>query len=82
MSKPNLIQIGSRILNLNAVRYIDIDGPQIVNVYIYEQDQPLQFIEAEAGALLAILKGGYVHQIEVSPSVEAFKAMLELDQNP
>jgi hypothetical protein len=60
----------------DAVRYLEIDGPEVISVYIYEQDQPLQFVEAEAGALMAILDTGYVFKIGVGPAVEAFKAMV------
>ena len=63
MTAQKLVQIGSRILNLDAVRYIEVDSPNLVNVYLTEGTE-LQYIEAEAHALLAIL-AGYAKKIDV-----------------
>jgi hypothetical protein len=63
MPKPNLVQIGNRILNINAIRYIEIEGPQIVNVHLFEEERPLQFIDAEGDALMAALNTGYVYRV-------------------
>jgi len=61
MSRPVLIHVGDRILNLDAVRYVEIEGPHLVNVYITDRKEPLQFTEEDARTLLEILNGGYVH---------------------
>jgi hypothetical protein len=60
MLKPSLIYIGDRVLNLEAVRYIEIEGPHLVNVYITDRKEPLQFTEEDAHALVDILNNGYV----------------------
>ena len=59
--KPVLIRVGNRILNLDAVRYVEIEGPHLVNVYIAGRKEPLQFTEEDARTFLLILDGGYVH---------------------
>ncbi len=64
MNRPSLIQIGNRILNLNAVQYLETDGPQIVRVHLSE-GQELEFIEAEAEALMAVLRSGYLLEIKI-----------------
>ncbi|MGA2183414.1 MAG: hypothetical protein ABSH47_10325 [Bryobacteraceae bacterium] len=61
MLRPSLIHVGDRVLNLEAVRYIEIEGPHLVNVYITERKEPLQFTEQDARTLVEILNGGYVH---------------------
>ena len=61
MAKPVLIHVGDRILNLDAVRYVEIEGPHLVNVYITDRKEPLQFTEEDARTLLQILDGGYVY---------------------
>jgi len=61
MTRPFLIHVGDRILNLNAVRYVEIEGPHLVNVYISDRKEPLQFTEEDALKLLEILNEGYVH---------------------
>ena len=65
MPVQKLIQIGSRILNLDAVRYMEINGSNLVNVHLTE-GQELQYIDLEAQALLAVLDAGYVKKIGVS----------------
>ena len=72
MLKPTLIRVGSRILNLDAVRYMEVEGvtgkesdsPTIINVHL-RQDWTIQFTEREAEALLAILKDGYMRHINI-----------------
>jgi hypothetical protein len=61
MVRPSLIHVGDRVLNLEAVRYIEIEGPHLVNVYIADRHEPLQFTEQDAHALIEILNEGYVH---------------------
>jgi len=61
IARPVLIRVGDRILNLDAVRYVEIEGPHLVNVYITDRKEPLQFTEEDARTLLQILDGGYVH---------------------
>jgi hypothetical protein len=75
MSKPSLIQIGNRIVNLDAVRYMEIDGPNIVNVYLPD-DVTLQFIKADAHALLAVLNDGYVRKIECREQGSKFEELV------
>lgn len=65
--KPQLIRIGTRILNLEMVEYIDIEGPDLVNVHLASQEV-LQYIEEEAHALVAILDSGYA--IQIHPKTE------------
>lgn len=60
MLRPSLILVGDRVLNLEAVRYIEIEGPHLVNVYITDRKEPLQFTEEDAHALVEILNSGYV----------------------
>jgi hypothetical protein len=71
MSKPSLIQIGTRILNIAAIRYIELDGAKSANVYISEMDAPLQFVEDEYNALMAVLATGYVNKLEIGKSAES-----------
>jgi hypothetical protein len=61
MLRPSFIHVGDRVLNLEAVRYIEIEGPHLVNVYITDRKEPLQFTEQDAHALVEILNAGYVH---------------------
>jgi hypothetical protein len=61
MLRPSLIHVGDRVLNLEAVRYIEIEGPHLVNVYITDRKEPLQFTEQDAQALVEIMNDGYVH---------------------
>jgi hypothetical protein len=83
MLKPNLIQIGNRILNINAIRYLEIDGPQVVNVHVYEEALPLQFVEAEADALLAVLDTGYVCKVDPAMSHQRFEELIRgIDKEP
>lgn len=67
VAKPSLIKIGNRILNLNAVKYVEL-GPGVVNVYFVDHPAsgPLQFTGLEAQAFLALLGPGYMTEIEVS----------------
>jgi hypothetical protein len=60
MDRPSLIHVGDRVLNLDAVRYIEIEGPHLVNVYITDRKEPLQFTEDDAHALVEMLNCGYV----------------------
>jgi hypothetical protein len=61
MLRPSLIHVGDRVLNLEAVRYIEIESPHLVNVYITGRKEPLQFTEQDAHTLVDILNDGYVH---------------------
>jgi hypothetical protein len=61
MLRPSLIHVGDRVLNLKAVRYIEIEGAHLVNVYITDRKEPLQFTEGDARGLIEILNSGYVH---------------------
>jgi len=70
MPKPCLIQIGNRILNVNAIRHIDIEG-RILNVYVSEEERPLQFMEAEGDALLAVLETGYLVKLNLPATATA-----------
>jgi hypothetical protein len=72
MTRPVLIRVGDRILNLDAIRYVEIEGPHLVNVYITDRKEPLQFTEEDAGTLLRILGEGYVHPpgLPVTPAEE------------
>jgi hypothetical protein len=66
VAKPSLIKIGNRILNLNAVKYVEL-GPGVVNVYFVDDAASgLQFAGNEAVAFLALLGPGYMTEIEVS----------------
>jgi hypothetical protein len=76
MEKPILIQIGNRILNIHAIRYLEIDGPQAVYVHVYEEALPLQFIEGEAEALLAALDSGYVCKVDPAMSHQRFEELI------
>ena len=60
MPRPSLIHVGDRVLNLEAVRYIEIEGPHLVNVFITGRNDPLQFVEEDAHTLVEILNRGYV----------------------
>lgn len=60
MTPPNLIQIGNRIFNVNAIRHIEIEGPKVINVFLFEDNLPFQFVDDDAEALLIILNAGYV----------------------
>jgi hypothetical protein len=60
MLRPSLIHVGDRVLNLEAVRYIEIEGPHLVNVYITDRKEPLQFVEEDAHTLVEILNN-FVH---------------------
>jgi|RhiMetdeSRZDD1v2_1073273.scaffolds.fasta_scaffold1327326_2 hypothetical protein len=53
-SNPHLVRVGNRIVNLNAVRYIDIEGPNLVNAYLNEQTE-VQFTEEEAQSFLRLI---------------------------
>ena len=72
MARASLIRIGNRILNLDAVRYVEIEGPHLVNVYITDREEPLQFNEDAARTLLEMLDEGYVHPpgLPVAPTEE------------
>jgi hypothetical protein len=65
MPMQKFIRIGARILNLDAIRYLQIEGDNLVNVYLAE-GQELQYIEAEAQALLAALESGYMKTIHIA----------------
>jgi hypothetical protein len=54
MSTPPLIKIGARIINLDAIPFIKLDGPQIVSVRFLDGHTE-QFLEREAELLLAAL---------------------------
>ena len=84
MSRPTLIQIGPRILNVAAIRYIELDGNKIANVYITEMERPLQFIEDECQALMAVLETGYLNKIELQQRGcnTAFEELQKLAESP
>lgn len=67
MLSTSLVCVGDRVLNLEAVRYMEIEGPHLVNVYITDRKEPLQFTEDDAQALLEILNTGYVQPPIVPP---------------
>jgi len=71
MRRPNLIHVGDRVLNLDAVRYLEIEGPHLINVFIVDRVEPLQFTEEDARDLIAILNDGYVHPpVEPKPPAD------------
>ena len=60
MEKPPIIHVGNRMFNIQAVRYIEIEGMgNLVNVHLTE-GVTLQFEEEEAESLLGILELGYI----------------------
>jgi hypothetical protein len=67
MPSPSLVCVGNRVLNLDAVRYMEIEGPHLVNVYIMDRKEPLQFTEDDAHALVEILNSGFVQPPIVPP---------------
>ena len=70
MPRPNLIVVGDRVLNLEAVRYLEIEGPHLVNVFITGRNDPLQFTGPDAHTLIDILNSGYVFPL-VEPDTPA-----------
>jgi hypothetical protein len=52
--KP-FIRVRSRILNTAQIQRIEVEGPNLVNVYLVP-DRFEQFTEDEAGALLDVLQ--------------------------
>ena len=69
MERPHLIQIGDRILNLDAVWYIDIESADLISVRL--PDHKLQFEAHDARTLLAALNSGYVYKAESAKAANA-----------
>ena len=62
MEKPPIIHVGNRMINVRAIRYIEIEGMgNLVNVHLTE-GVTLQFEEEEADSLLGILELGYIQK--------------------
>jgi hypothetical protein len=66
-----LIRIGKNIINVAHVRRIEIGGPEVVNVYLGTENEPLQFIEEEARVLLATLGPEYVTHVKTEAELKA-----------
>jgi hypothetical protein len=62
--KPHFIHIGDRILNLATVLLIEVEGPNLLNVYLMPNKELIQYANEEAHALLAILKTGYMTHVQ------------------
>jgi hypothetical protein len=73
--KPQLIQIGSRILNLANVQYMDVVSPGQVDVHL-TADWTIQYIEEESRALLGILATGYTVEVEISSTDQKWDGKL------
>ena len=72
MDKLHLVQVGTRILNLDAVRYMDVEGPDLVKVY-FTESQSVDFAGEGARSLLKIL-AEHIHR---DPTIEAARATRE-----
>jgi hypothetical protein len=69
--KPQVIQIGNRILNLAQVQYMVVQGPNLVDVYLAPNQDLIQYAEGEAGALLATLDAGYTAHVLTEAEVQS-----------
>jgi hypothetical protein len=58
--KPRFIRIGDCILNLDHVKRIDIESPDLLNVYMVPTGELIQSEEKDAHTLLDALKTGYL----------------------
>jgi hypothetical protein len=65
-----LIRIGKNIINVAHVRRIEIDGPEVVDVYLATESEPLHFIEDEARALMATLGPEYVTHVKTAAELK------------
>jgi hypothetical protein len=72
MDKLHLVQVGTRILNLDAVRYMDVQGADLVKVFFTESES-VEFVGNDARSLLKIL-AEYIHR---DPTIEAARATRE-----
>jgi hypothetical protein len=61
--KPQLIRIGSRILYLSSVQFIEIKGQNLLNVHLMPNQELIQYENEEAQALLAALGTGYMTHV-------------------
>lgn len=62
--KPQFLRVGSIILNLANVEYMEVKGPNLVVAYMGSTER-LEFIEDEAKALLVFLEAECMTHIEV-----------------
>ena len=72
MDKLRLVQVGTRILNLDAVRYMDLEGPDLVKVF-FSENESVEFRGEGARSLLKIL-AEHIHR---DPTIEAARATRE-----
>lgn len=72
MDKLHLVQVGTRILNLDAVRYMEMEGPDLVKVY-FTQNESVEFAGEGAHSLLKIL-AEHIHR---DPTIEAARVTRE-----
>lgn len=61
--KPQFIHIGNRILNLSSVQFIEIIGPNLLNVHLMPNQELIQYEDEEARALLGVLRTGYMAHV-------------------
>ena len=66
-----LIRIGKNIINVTQVRRIEIESPEIVNVYLATETEPVRFVQDEARALMATLGPEYVTHVKTSAELSA-----------
>lgn len=57
--KPQFVWIGNRIVHLANVQYIEVQGPNLVTVWLVP-DKEIQFVNEDAQALIAVLEDGYM----------------------
>jgi hypothetical protein len=69
--KPHFVRIGDRILNLAIVQLIEVDGPNLLNVYLMPNKELIQYANEEAHTLLAVLEGGSMTQVRAEADVAA-----------
>jgi hypothetical protein len=72
MDKLRLVQVGTRILNLDAVRYMDVEGPELVTVF-FSANESVEFQGEGARSLLKIL-AEHIHR---DPTIEAARVTRE-----
>ncbi len=71
--RTQFIRIGSRILNLESIQFIEIDGPDLLRVFLAPNQFQIEYLDEEARALLAILNSGHVRRMltETETSAQA-----------
>jgi hypothetical protein len=72
MDKLRRVQVGTRILNLDAIRYMDIEEPDLVKVY-FTAGESIEFLGDGARSLLNIL-AEHIHR---DPTIEAARVTRE-----